>query len=153
MLLQEFYINVVKQKFIKGQTIAYLIADFPHASEEVIHEEFLDIFYERTMAPTAQLHDFDEIAILDDYIFLMEDEPTDWTLYFDGSKCFHGVGENIFLVSLTNQVIPMAYKLGFDFTNNMVEYEALILGLKATLVLKIKTLEIYNDSKLVTISE
>lgn len=42
----------------------------------------------------------------------------------------------------------MAYKLGFDCTNNIVEYEALILGLKSTLLLKIKNIEIYYDSQL-----
>lgn len=31
----------------------------------------------------------------------------------------------------------------------MIEYKALILGLKATLILKIKDLEIYGDSQLV----
>jgi len=40
----------------------------------------------------------------------------------------------------------MAYKLAFDCTNNMVEYEALILGLKVVVILKIKNIEIYGDS-------
>ena len=43
----------------------------------------------------------------------------------------------------------MAYKLDFDCTNNMVEYEALILGLKAAINLKIKDIEIYGDSHLI----
>ena len=33
-------------------------------------------------------------------------------------------------MSPTNEVIPMDYKLIFKCTNNMKEYEALILGLK-----------------------
>lgn len=52
----------------------------------------------------------------------MEDDPTIWTLYFDGLKYSHGAGVGIVLVSPTNQVIHMAYKLTFDCTNNMVEY-------------------------------
>jgi len=43
----------------------------------------------------------------------------------------------------------MAYKLGFECKNNMVEYEALILGLKAVVALKIKDIEIYEDSRLI----
>jgi len=43
----------------------------------------------------------------------------------------------------------MAYKLTFDCTNNMAEYEALILGLKATVILKIRNIEIYGDSQIV----
>ena len=46
MLLQEFDINVVKQRSIKGQAIVDLIADFPQEGEEVIHKEFLDILKE-----------------------------------------------------------------------------------------------------------
>jgi len=46
----------------------------------------------------------------------------------------------------TNDIIPMAYKLGFKCTNNMAEYEALILGLKIAISLNIKGLEIYSDS-------
>jgi len=79
----------------------------------------------------------------------MEDEPTVWTLYFDGSKCSHGARACIILVSPTNELILMAYKLDFDCTNNMVEYEALILGLKAAINLKIKDIEIYGDSHLI----
>jgi len=40
----------------------------------------------------------------------------------------------------------MAYKLGFEYTNNMEKYEALILGLKEIITLDIKDLEIYGDS-------
>jgi len=42
MLLQIFDINVVKQKFIKGQVIADLIAKFPQNDGIMVHEEFLD---------------------------------------------------------------------------------------------------------------
>lgn len=49
-------------------------------------------------------------------------------------KAFMEKGYNFF-----NQgdVIPMTYCLSFDCTNNMVEYEALILGLKAAILLKV----------------
>lgn len=63
-----------------------------------------------------------------DPLWYMEDEAMTWTLYFDGSKCFYGAGGGIILVSPTNEVIHMAYKFGFECTNNMEEYEALILG-------------------------
>jgi len=43
----------------------------------------------------------------------------------------------------------MAYKLAFDCTNNIAKYEALILRLKAIVVMKIKNIEIYGDSQLV----
>lgn len=43
----------------------------------------------------------------------------------------------------------MAYKLDFECTNNMAEYEALILGVKVVVALKIKDIEIYGHSQLV----
>lgn len=155
-LLQEFDINVVKKKSIKGYVIEDLIADFPWEGEEVIHEEFPDIFYEepyhqwpKDLSKDQQWHYFDEISIPDDYICLLEYETIVWILYFDDSKWTHEVGAAIILVSPTNQVIPMAYKIDFECTNNMVEYEALILGLKYIIILKFKDIEIYGDSQLV----
>lgn len=96
-----------------------------------------------------QQHEFDNIFILDDYIYLLEDEPIFWTLYFDDLKCIHGVELGRVLVSLINQVIPIAYKLDFKCIHNMAKYEALILVLKAALKLKIIDLEIYRDSHLI----
>lgn len=61
----------------------------------------------------------------------------------------HGVGVAIMLVSPTNQVIPIAYKLNFKCTNNMAKYEVLILGLKAFLELNVTNLIIYGDFKLI----
>lgn len=46
MLLQEFDINVVKKKFVKGQAIVDLIAYFPQGGKEVVHKEFPNIFEE-----------------------------------------------------------------------------------------------------------
>lgn len=145
MLLQEFDINLVKKKYIKGQSIADLIANFSQDGDSVLHKEFLDEFQGNShhqqctnLLEGHQRCDFDEISIPNDNICLTEDEPTIWTLYFDGSKCSHGAGAGINLVSPTNEVIPMAYNLGFDCINNMTEYEALILGLKDVVNLKIK---------------
>lgn len=44
---------------------------------------------------------------------------------------------------------PFTSKLDFDCTNNMVEYEACIMGIRAAIERKIKTLEVYGDSALV----
>lgn len=38
MLLQEFNINVVKQKSIKGQEIIDMIANFPQEGKDIIHK-------------------------------------------------------------------------------------------------------------------
>jgi ribonuclease HI len=42
-----------------------------------------------------------------------------------------------------------AYRLEFDFTNNVAEYEALFLGLELARDMGIKVLEVVGDSDLV----
>ncbi|KAG8490478.1 hypothetical protein CXB51_013617 [Gossypium anomalum] len=53
------------------------------------------------------------------------------------------------LVSPNGDHYPFIYKLDFDCTNNMAEYEAFIMGLQAAIERGIKTLEVYEDSALV----
>jgi ribonuclease HI len=36
----------------------------------------------------------------------------------------------VVFVSLVQEIIPLSYKLQFETTNNVAEYEALILGLR-----------------------
>lgn len=49
----------------------------------------------------------------------------------------HGAGVGIILINTYVDVIIMSYILYFYYTNNMVEYEALILGLKTSILLKL----------------
>lgn len=53
------------------------------------------------------------------------------------------------LVSTEGSLVPLSFKLEFEATNNMVEYEELLLGLKETRNLNIVCLTVYGDSKLV----
>lgn len=72
-----------------------------------------------------------------------------WTLYFYGSKFLQGVGANSILVSPKFGIITMTNKLNFYCTNNMAEYEALVLRLKALINLGVKKLQIYDDSQVI----
>jgi len=58
----------------------------------------------------------------------------------------HGLRARIALISPQNYVIPMFYKLSFECTNNMVEYEALILQLKVAINIGVTWIQIYGDS-------
>ena len=53
------------------------------------------------------------------------------------------------MVSPNGDYYPITSKLDFDCTNNMAEYEACIMGIRAAIERKIKTLEVYGDSALV----
>lgn len=54
-----------------------------------------------------------------------------WKLYFDGAYSRDGSGAGTLLISPKGHFIPFSYKLEFDSTNNIIEYEALILGVQA----------------------
>jgi len=53
-----------------------------------------------------------------------------WKLYFDEAKPKEGNGTRILLVSLEGNLVPLSFKLDFEATNNIVEYEAFLLALQ-----------------------
>ncbi|GKV40104.1 hypothetical protein SLEP1_g47775 [Rubroshorea leprosula] len=76
-------------------------------------------------------------------------EPNDWTLYVDGASSSKGSGAGALLIGPNGYRSEHALKFNFDATNNMAEYEALLLGLQLALELKISTIQVYSDSQLV----
>lgn len=72
-----------------------------------------------------------------------------WQLYFDGSYTQHGSGAGILFVTPLGHTIPRSYRLTFRCTNNVAEYEALILGIKVAIEWKITELQVYGDSQLI----
>ena len=76
-------------------------------------------------------------------------EEDGWKMYFDGASNALGRGVGAVLISFEGNHCPFTTKLSFDFTNNVIEYKACVLGLKAAIEKKIKRLIIYGDSTLV----
>ena len=70
-------------------------------------------------------------------------------MYFDGASNTLGNGIGAIIISPQGCHTHFTTRRFFDCTNNMVEYEACILGLKATIDLRIKFLSAYGDSYLV----
>ena len=60
-----------------------------------------------------------------------------------------GARLGVILVTPEGETIPMAKKLDFKVTNNIVEYEACIYGVEAALAAEAKDLLVYGDSLLV----
>ena len=59
----------------------------------------------------------------------------------------HGIG--VILISPEREYCPFTTKLNFDYTNNVAEYEACIMGLQAAINKKVNNLKVYEDSALV----
>uniref|UniRef100_I1R2Q1 RNase H type-1 domain-containing protein n=1 Tax=Oryza glaberrima TaxID=4538 RepID=I1R2Q1_ORYGL len=83
--------------------------------------------------------------------FAPEPEPVEqpWVMYSDGLWSHKGVGVAAVLTSPNGVPIRYAARLQFDTTNNVAEYEAILLGLRKAKALGIRRLLIRTDSKLV----
>lgn len=73
-----------------------------------------------------------------------------WFLEFDGSVNKLGVGAGVWVHNKENSHAEgRAYRLNFGCTNNMAEYEALLLGIKLAKFLQATKVSIMGDSDLV----
>ncbi|GKV44660.1 hypothetical protein SLEP1_g51822 [Rubroshorea leprosula] len=70
-------------------------------------------------------------------------------LYVDGASSNKGSGAGAILLGSDGYRSEHALKFNFDATNNMAEYEALLLGLQLATELKVEAIQIYSDSQLV----
>ena len=129
VLLTEFDIQYVTQKSVKGSIAADHLASLPVSDDRPINVDF----------PDEQFVSMTSIA--------------GWRLYFDSASNQSRFGIVILLISPQGDHIPRSVRLTFSnhhwLTNNIVEYEACITGLKTALDLGVRQLEIYGDSNLV----
>ena len=75
-----------------------------------------------------------------------------WKMLFDGASSYFGARAGVLLLAPGDKfVIPFSYRLQWDIdhTNNVCEYEALVLGLEAARRMKIKNLEVFGDAELI----
>ena len=73
-----------------------------------------------------------------------------WTIHFDGSMSREGVDVGVDIIApYCIQRNLFSYKFYFECTNNVAEYEALILGIKIMKELQAKRVHIYGDLELV----
>jgi hypothetical protein len=79
----------------------------------------------------------------------IDELPDHWVMYFDGSYTLKGAGVGIVLISSEGDVLKYAIQLEFSATNNIVEYEGLVNGLRLAKDLGIWRLLIRGDSQLV----
>jgi ribonuclease HI len=94
-------------------------------------------------------------AILSNSIVPLEDKVKDneldkvWYMHFDGAFSRLGKGAGIVLQAPNGKISKFAYRLEFDATNNVAEYEALLLGLELCKDRGVKCLNIKGDSDLI----
>jgi hypothetical protein len=79
----------------------------------------------------------------------IDELPDHWVMYFDGSYTLKGAGAGVVLIPPEGDILKYAIQLEFSATNNIVEYEGLVNGLRLAKDLGIRRLLIRRDSQLV----
>ncbi|XP_059067709.1 uncharacterized protein LOC131858476 [Cryptomeria japonica] len=125
MLLSEFDLHFITQKSIKGQVIVDQLADAPSSKS----------------FPTLDLVPNEDVLIID--------QDSMWDMYFDGLRCQNGSGVGVVFISPEGNPIPLSFRLEFHCTNNIVEYEDLIVGLCVVIAMGVKNIHIHGDFELI----
>ena len=79
----------------------------------------------------------------------ISEESEVWTMFFDGACTKESTGAGIVFISPSKEKTQLSFKLDFQVTNNIAEYEALLLGLNSTKEMKIKKLHVFGDADLI----
>ena len=72
-----------------------------------------------------------------------------WTLHFDGSKMYGGLGAGVVITSPKGDRLEYVLQIHFRASNNVAEYEALVHGIKVAKEIGIKRIICFSDSDLV----
>ncbi|XP_020272188.1 uncharacterized protein LOC109847370 [Asparagus officinalis] len=132
LLLSQYDILFKPQKAVKGQVICDLMANQPMEGRVDLYQDISNKTCEANAASKEQV----------------------WQLFFDGAsrtspKATIITGVGVVLVSPQNHVLLREFSLIEPCSNNVVEYNALLIGLDLAKKLGVKHLEAYGDSKLV----
>jgi ribonuclease HI len=76
-------------------------------------------------------------------------EHETWTMYFSSLVMKEGAGVGLVFISPLGVRMEYMVRLHFPVSNNTIEYEALINGLRIDVELRIKRLKIRGDSELI----
>ena len=66
-------------------------------------------------------------------------------MYFDGSKIMAGLGAGVVLTSPIGDIVQYVHQILYTDSNNAVEYEALLHGLRMAVSMGIQRLEVRGD--------
>ncbi|XP_075074360.1 uncharacterized protein LOC142161965 [Nicotiana tabacum] len=79
---------------------------------------------------------------------IIEIQPP-WKMYFDGAAHREGAGTGIMFITSQGEVLTYSFTLTQRCSNNVAEYQTLILGLEMAVDIKQLQLQVFGDSNLV----
>ena len=112
---------------MKGQALADFLANHPIPDDWVLSDDLPD----------------EEVMVIE------ISQP--WKMFFDGAAQHYGAGAGAGVVFVTPEgdILPYSFTLTECCSNNVDEYQALILGLEMEMDAKTTCLEVFGDSKLI----
>ncbi|XP_015162526.1 uncharacterized protein [Solanum tuberosum] len=122
---QQFEIVYIPQKAVKGQALADFLADHPILDDWELTNDLLD----------------------EDAMSIEIQHP--WKMYFDGAAHRGGAGAGVVFIALQEEILPFSFTLKQCCSNNVTDYQALILGLEMAIDMKQLHLQVFGDSQLV----
>ncbi|XP_020412323.1 uncharacterized protein LOC109947171 [Prunus persica] len=125
LLLNQYEIIYTPAKAVKGQAVADFLADHPIPADWEISDD-----------------------LPDEQVFFADVSPT-WMMFFDRLAHKDRAGAGVVFVSPKRHVLPYSFFLSELCSNNVAEYQVLIMGLQMAVEMKISSLEVYGDSMLV----
>ena len=128
-ILRAFDIKYMPRTSIKGQVLAYLVAEFTEPEIEEL--------------PTGGNMDEKLVGTISQYCLPM------WEVHVDGALNKKGSGVGLVLMSLEKVVIEKSLRLDFSATNNEAEYETLLEGMAMVQRMGGKSIKIFSDTSLV----
>ena len=137
MILTEYDIQYTTQKAIKGSVLA------DHLAHQAV-DDYQSMKFEFPDEDIMLVNNSEELRPYDG-----PEQGSRWTLVFDEASNALGNGIGVVIISPEGCHTPFTARLCFNCTNNMAEYEACIMGLKATIYLGFKSLKVFGDSNLV----
>ena len=128
-ILGAFDVKYMPRTSIKGQVLAYLVAEFAKPSLE----------------ENGERSNMDEKLVG----MISLQEPLSWKVFVNGVINQRGTGVGLVVVSPEMIIIEKSLRLGFLATNNKAEYEALLVGMAMVQKMGGRIVEIFLDSRLV----
>jgi len=134
-LLSQYEMQFMPQKAIKGQAVADFLSDHPVLRSSKLYDDLPD-----------------EIAEVN--VIHISSKEQVWQLFFDGAsrKSPEGniiAGVGTVYISPYNHVFPCTFLLIEPCSNNILEYNALLIGMQLAEEIGVKNLKTYGDSKLI----
>ena len=89
------------------------------------------------------------VEFIVEFTFSGDNQTQFWTIHADGIKKLGGIGVN--LIFPDKDVLKYGVQLQFVTTNNESKYEAILTSVRLAKTLRVKSLVLKNDSKLIVV--